>query len=319
MIRSQWYVILESKELKHKPIGVTRLGEKLVVWRDAHGSPQAMADQCPHRGASLSQGEITNGCIQCPFHGFEFDGSGKCVVIPANGRASEPPRAMHSQAYPLREDYGYIWMWYGDVQEEYPALPWFSDLDETFGYASMHDHWPVHYTRGAENQLDVIHLPFVHASTIGSGGKTVIDGPLTRLENGELEVWVNNRVDDGCKNKRAEELNPPRRPPFLRFIFPNNWMNRISDDFRITISFVPVDEENTLFYLRHWMKKGSIPFLASFFAWLALPSSRVILNQDKRVVTRQRPIKGELTMGEILIPQDGPIIQFRRWNKDHEA
>jgi phenylpropionate dioxygenase-like ring-hydroxylating dioxygenase large terminal subunit len=34
MIRNQCYVVLESKEVrKGKPVGVTRLGEKMVFWR----------------------------------------------------------------------------------------------------------------------------------------------------------------------------------------------------------------------------------------------------------------------------------------------
>ncbi len=35
MIRNQWYAILESSEVRRgKPVGVTRMGEKLVAWRN---------------------------------------------------------------------------------------------------------------------------------------------------------------------------------------------------------------------------------------------------------------------------------------------
>ena len=34
MIRNQWYVVLESDEVGTHPVGVTRLGEKMVFWRD---------------------------------------------------------------------------------------------------------------------------------------------------------------------------------------------------------------------------------------------------------------------------------------------
>ena len=54
MIRNQWYVVLESQEVKHKPIGVTRMGEKLVFWRDAQGQVHCLRDRCAHRGAALS-------------------------------------------------------------------------------------------------------------------------------------------------------------------------------------------------------------------------------------------------------------------------
>jgi len=93
MIRNQWYIILESSEVKQgKPVGVTRMGEKLVLWRDAEGKVVCMKDQCPHRGVALSCGKLIDGLIECPFHGFQFDGSGRCTLIPANGRNAPVPR-----------------------------------------------------------------------------------------------------------------------------------------------------------------------------------------------------------------------------------
>jgi len=317
MIPNQWYIIFESRFLKQKPIGVTRLGEKMVLWRDGKGVASVISDKCPHRGASLSQGKVIGNCLQCPFHGFEFESSGKCTLIPANGSNAIPPKAMKIRSFPVKEAFGYIWIWWGDEQNEYPDLPWFKDLpDSEYDYSSFYAHWPVHYSRGIENQLDVIHLPFVHASTIGRGNRRVVDGPISRLQDHEMDIWVYNRLDDGIPARRAEEIPDPQRPPFLRFIFPNNWMNNISTDFRITVSFIPIDEGNTLFCLRNYVKKSSIPGLAKLISWLAIPSSRVILNQDERVVIKQLPIKSDLKIGEILIPQDGPIILYRRHRRE---
>jgi phenylpropionate dioxygenase-like ring-hydroxylating dioxygenase large terminal subunit len=84
MIPNHWYAILESSEVKPgKPVGVTRLGEKLVLWRDAKGQVTCMADLCPHRGVALSIGKLMGDCVECPFHGFRFDPSGRCTLIPA--------------------------------------------------------------------------------------------------------------------------------------------------------------------------------------------------------------------------------------------
>jgi hypothetical protein len=63
-------------------------------------------------------------------------------------------------------------------------------------------------------------------------------------------TWVYNQVDDGTAARRASELPEPARPPFLRFNFPNLWMNRINGDMRIVVSFVPIDESSTRRYLR---------------------------------------------------------------------
>ena len=87
MIYNQWYVILESKELKgNKPLRVKRLNEQLALWRDSKGQACCIADRCCHRGASLSCGKVINGKLECPFHGFLYDKSGKVTLNPANGK-----------------------------------------------------------------------------------------------------------------------------------------------------------------------------------------------------------------------------------------
>ena len=66
MIPNQWYAILDSKEVRAgKPVGVTRMGEKLVAWRDSKGQVTVMRDLCPHRGVALSVGELKGDCIIC--------------------------------------------------------------------------------------------------------------------------------------------------------------------------------------------------------------------------------------------------------------
>ena len=87
-IPNQWYPIFDSSKLKRrKPVGVTRLGERLVLWRDGSGAAVCMTDRCPHRAAQLSLGWVRDDCLACPFHGLRFDSAGRCVLIPANGEA----------------------------------------------------------------------------------------------------------------------------------------------------------------------------------------------------------------------------------------
>ena len=313
MIRNQWYVVLQSRELKKgKPVGVTRMGEKMVFWRDAQGNPVCQADFCPHRGVALSLGCLKDDKIQCPFHGFEYDTTGKCTLVPANGRASIPPKALHVVTHPAREAHGYIYIWWGEERESYPELPWFDDLDDSFAISELVDHWTVDYSRAIENQLDVFHIPFVHANSIGRGNRTVADGPLAVFNEETLEIWVYNRVDDGQSTaKRASQIPTPQRPPYLMFRFPHLWMNRISEDMRITVFFTPIDDENCMIYVRNYQRYMKVPLLRKLVAWMLNPASRYILNQDKRVVLSQRPKKTGYRIGEVLIPADNPIILFR--------
>jgi phenylpropionate dioxygenase-like ring-hydroxylating dioxygenase large terminal subunit len=313
MIRKQWYVVLQSKEVQaHKIVGVTRMGEQMIFWRDSLGHVVCQADHCPHRGVALSIGCLMDDRVQCPFHGFEYDQSGRCVYVPANGKAAETPKVLQVKTYPTQEAHGYIYLWWGEPQETYPELPWFDDLDESFTTSDYRDRWQAHYSRAIENQLDVFHLPFVHATTIGRGNRTIADGPLTVVDAESLEIWVYNREDDGqTAARRASELSAPNRPFFLKFKFPHLWMNRISDDMRITVFFTPIDEGNTMMYLRYYQRYIRIPILRQITAQLINWFSIIVLNQDKRVVITQEPKPSGLHIGEKLIPADRPIIEYR--------
>ncbi|MHC1782368.1 MAG: Rieske 2Fe-2S domain-containing protein [Anaerolineaceae bacterium] len=57
MIRNQRYIVLESNEFGSRPVDVTRLGAKMVFWRDQAGKVKAVVDRCPHRGVTLSDGK----------------------------------------------------------------------------------------------------------------------------------------------------------------------------------------------------------------------------------------------------------------------
>jgi len=313
MIRNQWYVILESNEVKQgRPVGVTRLGEKLVLWRDSSGKVVCQRDQCPHLGAQLSQGKVIHGHLACPFHGFEFDTGGACRCVPAVGRGGSIPKALKINGYPTYEAHHLIWMYWGEPPEELQAPGFFDSIDDSFSYMSFQQPWEAHYSRMIENQLDVMHLPFVHYNTIGSGGRSVVDGPYVTLEGDMLNLWVYNRLDDGTPAKKAEELPVPTRHPSLQFRFPNTWQNWISDDLRIFIAFVPVDEEHGILYGRYYQKMVRLPLLRDLVNLSGVWASLYIANQDRHVVTQLLPKKSELKrMGQILLPGDKAILAYR--------
>lgn len=315
MIRNQWYVVLESGEVKNQPIGAIRLGMQIVFWRDQSGKIHAAADRCPHRGVALSAGKIQSGHLQCPFHGIEFDGSGKCVLVPANGRNGVIPTAMKLNTFPTYEAHGFIWLWWGEpAEQEAPAPQFFDNLDDTFYYGSARDPWDAHYTRVIENQLDVVHLPFIHRSTIGRGNRTLVNGPVVEWKGDKmLYTYVFNQVDDGKPPLKPSELSPkPPTSQHLEFIFPNLWQNYINEKVRIVAAFVPVDNEHTLLYLRFYQKFLPVPGLGKLAAQLAMPSNVYIAHEDRRVVVTQQPKASGLKIGEILIQGDLPIIEYRR-------
>jgi len=112
-----WFAVLSSDEVRRSPVGVRRLGRDLVFWRDSLGKVHALEDFCVHRRARLSAGKVINDRIQCPFHGFEYDGNGRVRLIPALGKNYEVPDRFRVNSYPVYEKNNIIWLWFGEESQ----------------------------------------------------------------------------------------------------------------------------------------------------------------------------------------------------------
>jgi phenylpropionate dioxygenase-like ring-hydroxylating dioxygenase large terminal subunit len=226
------------------------------------------------------------------------------------------PQAFKVHSYPTSEAHGFIWVWWGDnPPANLPSPRFFDDIDDGFTYATIHDLWKAHYSRAIENQLDVVHLPFVHHNTIGRGIGELVDGPgMEWIDEDMFYVYAFNREDDGTPARRPGEIPvPPTDSEFkLEFLFPNLWQNHLGQDVRIVVAFAPVDDEHTLFYVRFYQRFMSLPVLREMVARAAMPFNRLVLRQDRRVVETQRPRPSGLRIGEKLIQGDRPIVEYRR-------
>jgi phenylpropionate dioxygenase-like ring-hydroxylating dioxygenase large terminal subunit len=115
--KKNWYpVAFDEYTDKSAPFAFTLLGERLVVWWDHKDAAWcAMKDVCPHRLAPLSEGRVNEkGSIECPYHGWAFDGStGACTSIPHSAtpeRVHSDKRACGTALYTALEQ-GIIWVW----------------------------------------------------------------------------------------------------------------------------------------------------------------------------------------------------------------
>jgi phenylpropionate dioxygenase-like ring-hydroxylating dioxygenase large terminal subunit len=167
---SDWHVIAVTDEILAGVLyPVTLLERDLVVWREADGVVHVWEDLCVHRGARLSKGSIRNDRVICPYHGWNYDGSARCVLMPA--APSEPPlKKARAIAHRTTEKYGLLWTCLGEPANEIPEFPEWSDgsykkvLCGPYKFRSGF--------RAVENFVDPTHFPFVHAGVNG-----ILDAP----------------------------------------------------------------------------------------------------------------------------------------------
>ncbi len=106
-----WYLIATRETIEQqKLIEKTWLGEEIVVWADGDGRVCVADAFCPHLGSHMGPkvgGLVRDGCLVCPFHGFTFNTSGRCVATPN----APPPRAARLKVYETTEILGMIFAW----------------------------------------------------------------------------------------------------------------------------------------------------------------------------------------------------------------
>jgi phenylpropionate dioxygenase-like ring-hydroxylating dioxygenase large terminal subunit len=179
-LRNSWYVAAWDREVSRTPLSRMFLGEPVVLYRREDGMPVALEDRCCHRHLPLSKGRVEGDDLRCGYHGLRFDASGRCVEIP--GQASIPPQA-RVRCYPVIERYHWIWIWMGDPARADPArIPnwWWADHPQWAFSRPDPIHVRCNYQLISDNVLDVTHLAYVHAGSIGASSITEFPAKVER-------------------------------------------------------------------------------------------------------------------------------------------
>ena len=164
--KSFWYPVGKSGDLAGGPHAMVVLGEDVVVWQAPGGLFQAWADRCPHRGTKLSLGQIKDGRLECAYHGWQFDTTGQCKVMPALPDFVPPP-SQRACTYQAREAYGLLWV---QMLPGEHAVPQFvAEQDERLRKVNCGP-YKVNASapRIVENFLDLSHFAFVHEGWLGT-------------------------------------------------------------------------------------------------------------------------------------------------------
>jgi phthalate 4,5-dioxygenase len=165
LMRQYWVPAMLSSELPRPdcpPVRVLLLGEKLIGFRDTSGNVGLLANNCPHRGASLFYGRNSGCGLRCVYHGWKFDVTGRCLDMPSEPPDSNFKDKVRAAAYPCQERGGVVWAYMGP-RENPPPLP---DLEatqlpaeQTSAIAIARD---CNWLQGLEGDIDTGHIGFLH-------------------------------------------------------------------------------------------------------------------------------------------------------------
>ncbi|MEM8504574.1 MAG: aromatic ring-hydroxylating dioxygenase subunit alpha [Cyanobacteria bacterium P01_D01_bin.1] len=238
IFRRFWYPVVPLERLQSGPQAFCLLGQPLVVWMTAAEQPAAVEDRCCHRSAKLSQGVVIQGQIQCPYHGWCFDGEGICTDVPQ--LVDQPiPKTYRVRSFRCDQRYGYVWVCLDEPVAEIPTIPEASD--GAFRYIpEFYETWKCAGLRLMENSFDNAHPHFVHDKTFGVQQDPVPPAPDTFAETPTgftmtYRLPVKNSAEQkqnlGMDGDRTVRISEGRwYAPFLRtlkIIYPNGLVHLI--------------------------------------------------------------------------------------------
>jgi phenylpropionate dioxygenase-like ring-hydroxylating dioxygenase large terminal subunit len=291
LLTRAWYAAARAEEVtSRRPLGRTLFGELLVLWRGRDGRAVAMLDRCLHRNALLSEGDLFDGCIGCPYHGWTYDTSGRCVSVPSEGPDGAPPREARTlETFPVREQDGLVWVWMDPSvkpdRDPFRMPEWRSP---GWGAYYMTTRFENGVTHLVENFMDVPHTVFVHRGWFRDRARRRVPTTVERTADSVLVTYEQPKDSIGF----TERILNPKGLPMVhtdRFYMPNNTrvdyvFGASERAFIITSTCTPVSEHETTVYTLISYKLGP----ANALAGLVLPFyTRQVIQQDVEIMAIQ--------------------------------
>ncbi len=328
-----WYAAALGKDVNaDKPLKVRMLGQNFALYRDSTGVARCVSDICIHRCASLSAGKVKGDCVECPYHGWRFNGDGTCTAIPSLGIDAKIPARARIDAYPTQEKYGLVFAFLGDLPEaERPPLLEIAEWGrEGWRCINLEYTWAANWERSMEAGLDPAHAEFVHTGMKFAGTDEEYSIPSTlKVERQTWGTTMDATLRTVALKQRPElgnaDLSPTKpqaRESSVRSIFygANCTVTRLSfsetDHVCQYMWETPIDEFNVAKHLvsvRSIMTDGA--FDESFNK-----RNLFVANEDKVIMDGIDPmVFPDSGMKEVFVPADVQIAAFRQYIKDWES
>ncbi len=162
LLRRYWWPIAPTEDLASRPVLPVRiLGESLVLYRDRSGALGLVDERCPHRNTSLALGIPEATGLRCCYHGWLFDGRGRCLEMPLEPATSTFKERVQIKAYPVQEMGGLVWAYLGPGEP--PLLPrWDLYVSPDAFRQIIGNRTDTNWLQVTENQADPGHVPVGH-------------------------------------------------------------------------------------------------------------------------------------------------------------
>jgi len=319
-----WYVAEESEAVQAAPYHIRMLGLDFVLFRDAAGEVHCLSDICSHRGASLSKGKIKEDCVECPYHGWRFDGTGTCTRIPSLGPEATIPARAKVDAYPVEERYGLIFVFLGDLPDaERPPIMEIPEWqDDAWRCTRQRFDARANIQRSFENTLDPAHTEFVHPSMGYQGDRDDYAVPELKLVDtdwgtGTMTTFQSPDLPDermkGVKGEGQMEAGSGSHGASAAWTYLHFTPTMKAHQYGFK---TPVDEYET----RTWVVQARNFRTDPEFDAAFLERNNAVADQDRVVIERLAPaLTPESNVKEVIVPADQVIVRYREFLKNWES
>ena len=283
--KNYWYMIAKSSEIKQRLVGREIWRQPVVLFRTVTGDVRALEDSCAHRMVRLSHGRIVDGNVECMYHGWRFNASGRCVHIPHLAAKPTLPEC-GVRSFPVIEKHGFVWIYPGNPASANGVSPtamteW-DDLNEIHSVVRLTCR--AHFSYLVENLMDMYHGS-LHAQYQVWTAQALRE--VLQTENqvtAKYDATTYYRVKD--LSSILELFIPWLRkfyaaPLTVTYDYPN-WRSRLGDDFKIFCLICPVNERLTDAYLIHYTSLGKFAGLNALH-----PAVRQIIKSALNNVARR--------------------------------
>ena len=314
---SCWHPVGYSNEISmDAPFGTFLLDKAIVIWRTSDGKAHAMKDLCIHRGTALSLGWIKDDCVVCPYHAWQYDRHGECILIPQAPGAKIPSKAK-TPKYNCVEKFGIVWVAINEPVYNLPNIQEFKDKKWQFINTGPFE-WDSDSSRQIENFTDFGHFPWVHPGLLGNPDRPLVPECKVQVKGSVLHYSIvrpeANNTNDFPIFANEKVVKPERKSVYelhlpYTIILRLGWGGKKGMIYFFTSQ--PISKNKCRGYCivgRNYNLDEPESVIQDF--------EKVIFDQDKRIVESQRPQQVPFDLSEELhLKFDSVAINYRRTMK----